>query len=243
MAKPKILVFDIETIPNKGYFFDRFSDRGIPLQFITESKAICTIAYKWMGSDEASVLMAETPYNDSVILTDFMKVWNESDYVIGHFADGFDIPFLGGRLLANGLEPLAPVPSLDTYKLAKKHFGKTLNSNKLDHLGTILGVGNKNTTDATLWVRCAEGDAAALEEMADYNIEDVFLLERIAEVMLPHTASKLNMRLFSEEAEIICTNCGSHKVQKRGTIVTKLSKKQRLQCQDCGAWSTTKYEN
>lgn len=239
---PNILIFDIESLPNEGYFFDCFSDRGIPTQFISRPKAVCTIAYKWMGEGKTKVLIAAEPYNDAQLLLDFMTIWDQADYVIAHFGSGFDIPFLAGRLLANGLNPLAPVPVIDTYRLAKKHFGRTLNSNRLDHLGEVLNLGKKNKTDASLWVRCAQGEKKAIKEMAAYNIQDVDLLEKIAETMLPHASTKLNRNLFSDNSELICSHCGGNHLQSRGTIVTKSTKKTRLHCQDCGAWSTTKYE-
>ena len=239
--QPKILVFDLETLPNLGYFWDCYPENGIPLQFVVQPKAICTIAYKWMGENKSYVLKVKEPYNDKEILKKFLPVWEEADYVLGHFGDGFDIPYLAGRLLANGLPPLPIVPSIDTYKLAKKHFGKTLNSNRLDNLGTVLNVGNKNKTNINLWVNCASGNKKAIDEMGEYNRQDVNLLEQVALKMLPYTGSKLNRRLFSE-AEISCETCGSTNIQKRGTLVTKTVKKRRVQCQDCGHWGSIKYE-
>jgi DNA polymerase III epsilon subunit-like protein len=240
--QPKVLIFDIESLPNKGFFWHPWDDKMLPLAFIEAAKAICTISYKWMDEKKAKVLIVKTPYDDAGILAEFLEIWEQADYVIGHYGDGFDIPYLAGRLMANRLPPLPLVPSIDTFKLAKRHFGKTLNSNRLDHLGEILGLGRKNKTDASLWVRCANGDPRALKEMAAYNMQDVYLLEKVWVAMKPYVQSKYNVNLFLDISDIVCYNCESSNLQKRGTFVTKTTKKQRLHCQDCGSWMTTKYE-
>jgi len=241
-TKPKILIYDIETLPNKGFFWHPYDDRSLPLEFIQQSKAIITIAYKFVGDRNVTLLTAKTPYNDKSMLEEFSKVWKEADYVLGHYIEGFDIPFINGRVMANKLDPLPPTPAIDTYKLAKKHFGQTLNSNKLDHLGELFGVGRKNKTGASLWVRCANGEAKAIKEMGLYNVQDVKLLEKVWNTMQPYVQSRLNMNHFSDLDGIVCSSCGSDNLQKRGVAVTKAAKKTRLHCQDCGAWSTMKYE-
>lgn len=241
MKQPKILVVDLETLPNKGYFWHPWDDKMLPLAFIEKPKSICTAAFKFVGDKRARVISVKTPYDDSGVLVELMKVWEEADYVLAHYGDGFDIPFISARLLANKLPPLPLVPSIDTFKLAKKHFGKTLNSNRLDHLGEVMGVGRKNPTKADLWVKCANGNKAALKEMAEYNAQDVELLEQVWLVMLPYVQSKLNLNLFNDISEVICNTCGSENLQKRGTFVTKLTKRQRLCCSDCGSWMTAKY--
>lgn len=241
MSKPKILIMDIESLPNRGYFWNIFDDRGLPLAFVEQPKAVVTISYKWHGEKKVTTLYADTPYDDADILEKYAKVHAEADYVVGHFIEGFDVPYVSARLFANKLPPLSPVAMIDTYKLAKKHFGKTLNSNKLDHLGTILGVGNKTSTSAQLWVDCANGSKKAIKEMGAYNKQDVLLLEKIYDKLLPYTQSRINRNLFSD-GEIVCDSCGSHKVQKRGVSVTKATMKQKYQCQDCGHWFTKKLE-
>lgn len=236
----KILVFDIETLPNRGFFFDIYSDRGIALQFVEKPKCICTAAYKWLGDKETHVLVASSPYDDKSILEDFLPVYEQADYVVGHYGDGFDIPFTAARLAANGLPPLPPVTSIDTYKLAKKHFGKTLNSNRLDHLGEIFGVGKKNKTDASLWVRCANGEPEALKEMALYNMQDVDLLEKVFLKLLPYVKSKLNLNLFVDDAVKRCKACGSENLSHVGFQLNASTLHDRCKCGDCGSWSSFK---
>jgi transposase-like protein len=235
--KSKILIYDIETLPNLGYFFDTLPDRSIPLDFIVKPKSICTIAWKWYGEPETYVYVMEKPYEDKKPLEEFLPVWSEANYAVAHYSR-FDKTFIAARLMANGLPSLPPVNDICTYKLAKTHFGRSLNGNKLDHLGTILGVGRKNKTTANLWVGCASGDMAAIEEMAAYNKQDVELLEQVFTEMLPHVKSKLNLNLLSDEPVIRCKQCGSDNLTQRGFEFKAASMQHRYVCNDCGSWST-----
>lgn len=233
----KILIYDIETLPNLGYFWDTYSDRAIPLGFILKPKSICTIAYKWYGEPETYVLVIDTPYDDKSVLEAFLPEWSKADYAVAHYSR-FDKPFIAARLMANGLPSLPPVNDICTYKLAKSHFGRSLNGNKLDHLGTILGVGNKNKTSADLWVGCAAGDKKALEEMAAYNKQDVELLADVFKAMLPYVKSKLNLNLMTDEPINRCKQCGGDHLEQRGYEYTTVTMKHRYLCKDCGSWST-----
>jgi len=236
----RVLIFDIETLPNKGFFFDIFSDRGIALQFVEKAKAVCTISYKWLGDDKAHLLVVNTAYEDKDALSEFLGVYEGADYVVAHYGDGFDIPFINGRLMANGLDPLPLKRSIDTYKVAKKRFGKTLNSNKLDHLAELMGIGNKNKTDASLWVRCANGCPEAMEEMGAYNVQDVELLEKAFIGLRPWIPDRINANIFIDDATDRCNVCGSENLRHIGFEVTQAKRKPQYRCGECGAVSSFK---
>lgn len=235
----KELFIDIETLPNLGYFFDVYSDRGIPLDFIEKPKSICTLAYKFSGDESPTVLIAHEPYNDKALLMEFVQIVVQADYVIAHFGDGFDLPFIEGRLFANGLPPLPPFASIDTYKLARNKFKKTLNSNKLDHLAKICGLQGKNKTNAMLWVGCARGDLDAIKEMAEYNAQDIEVLEAVYKKLKPNVKSKLNHNLKADSPTLLCRACGSDNLTHRGYELKAQTMSHRWQCKPCGAWTTT----
>lgn len=235
----RILIFDIETLANQGYFFDMFSDRGIPLQFVRKHKSVCTISYKWLGDDKTHVLVMDAPYDDRSVLEAFLPIYEQAHYVVAHYGDGFDIPFITGRLFANKLPLLPKKRSLDTYKAAKNKFGRTLNSNKLDHLASLLGLGNKNKTDAMLWVRCAEGEPDAIKEMALYNVQDVDLLEKVFKELRPHFSEKLDMNIFVDDVTNRCKSCGSENLKHIGYEMTASKMRDQYRC-ECGAVSSFK---
>ena len=234
---PSILIYDIETLPNLGYFWDTYSDRAIPLDFIVKPKSICTIAWKWYDKPETYVLVVDSPYDDKAILEAFLPEWSKADYAVAHYSR-FDKPFLAARLMANNLPSLPPVNDICTYKLAKAHFGRSLNGNKLDHLGTILNVGRKIKTQADLWVKCAAGDKEALRSMAEYNLQDVQLLNDVFRAMLPHVKSKLNFNLQTDEPILRCKQCGGDNLKQQGFEYTAATMRHRYLCQSCGSWST-----
>lgn len=236
MTKPKILLIDIESLPNIQYGYDLWN--GSKPDMIIKEKAIICFGYKWLGEGKAKVISAVKPYLDNVLCTKITEILNEADYVVAHFGDRFDLKFIRSRCIINGVPAPSFIPSLDTYKLAKRHFN--FNANRLDYLGKLFGFGGKLKTGWELWQKCAEGDKAAMRKMAEYNKRDVELLEKVFLHMLPHVESKLNHQLFSDK--VVCPHCGSDYIQRRGTVCLKTRKRQRLACMKCGTWFTGKYE-
>jgi hypothetical protein len=77
-------------------------------------------------------------------------------------------------------------------------------------------------------------DPAAWKVMEKYNKQDVLLLEKVYDRLLPWIKSHPNHNLFSGHG---CPNCGSGRLQKRGFTYTTTGTFQRFQCTDCGSWS------
>lgn len=238
--EPLLMFLDIETLPNQGLFFDTYSERAIPLDFIVKPKSICVIGFKFSNEKEVTVLVTAEAYNDKDILEQVLPEMEKPDYIIWHFGEGFDRKFLEGRLFANGLPPLPPTASIDTYKLAKNKWGKTLNSNKLDHLAKLCGVPGKTKTDASLWVRCAQGNIEAMEEMALYNRNDVLVLEAVYNKLKGNIKSKINHNLKHDDAVLRCNTCGSTDLTLKGHELTAQTLRHRWQCGACKNWTPSK---
>lgn len=237
-TKAKILLYDTEVLPNKGYFYDRYSDYGIPHAFIRTPKAFCAIGYKWLGDENVTVLSTKKPYDDKGICKEFASVWEEADYVVAHNGDGFDIPILNARYYYHKLDPLPPVASVDTLKMARQRWRQQLNGNSLDHIAEMAGLGRKLKIDASLWVRCCEGDKDAMKEMIEYNEQDVNLLELLFADLLPHSKNKVNQNLHIDSPVKVCDNCGSDDLIHKGFEFTANSYKHRYKCNACKSYST-----
>lgn len=168
--------------------------------------------------------------DDSRIAEELAALVREADIVVAHNADRFDVPRLNTRLLLNESEPLGPVQSIDTLKLAKKSFGFT--HNKLDHLARIFGMGAKLKTEFSLWEDVYNGDEVALQRMLRYCKRDVVLLEQVFEKMKPYV--KGLVRLQDSEGEV-CPSCGGRVFHRRGYYRTNASSFPKFQCQnpDC----------
>lgn len=232
--EPKILFWDIETSLMTVYTFSLWP-KYIPIEDVIEDWKILCICYAW--GDEKPQRIVGT---EKSILRKFSRVLNKADVVVYHNGDKFDMKRVRARLLAHGLAPTKPFTAgdtIDTLKVAKKEFG--FSSNKLDFIvHNLLGIGQKLRTNKQLWIDCTNGCKEALTRMATYCEQDVVVLRDAYKRLQPFITNHHNMGHYSERP--VCPNCGSEHVQKRGFKTTRVSKKQRYQCMDCGAWSEGK---
>lgn len=203
---------------------------------------ILSFAYKWLGEKtvHAFSLPDFSGYNknkedDKAICLRLWKLFNEASVVIAHNGTQFDVKKSMARFLVHGLPPPKPFKQVDTRVIAKKYF--RFNSNKLDSLGEMLGIGKKLSTGGfDLWLGCARGDKKAWKIMVEYNKQDVVLLEKVYLKMLPYIQGHPNFNVLNGTSEQ-CPNCGGD-TQRRGFAVNRVAKLQRFQCKECGAWSS-----
>lgn len=236
--KPKILLYDIETAPLVGYAWNLYETNIIK---VVRDWYMLTFSYKWLGESKiySHALNDYESYrpedaDDKLLCLDLHKVLDEADVVIGHNLDAFDNKKANARFVVHGLKPPSPSKSIDTLKLARKHF--KFDSNKLDSLGQLLGLGEKAPTGGfALWEGCMAGDPKAWAKMKAYNARDVDLLEKVYERLRPWGSTLPDLGTFT--GTHVCPACQSSKLQRRG-YATKLTRRyQRYQCQDCGHWS------
>lgn len=235
---PKILLFDEETAPSLGWYFDLWKEGNIVGTKI--EWYMLSFAYKWYG--EKRVHSFSLPdfkgykpgsENDEALIKELWKLFNEADILIAHNGDKFDIKKANARFAYYNLPPPSPYKTVDTLKVAKKYFGFT--SNKLDSLGDHLGYGRKVVhTGFNLWQGCMKGDPQAWKKMVEYNKRDVDLLEKIYKHFLPWIQNHPTMNFNG------CPNCGHTEMQRRGFNYLKKHTTQKLQCKKCRAWTSKK---
>ena len=239
ITKPRVLFWDIETsLQTVAVFQLAHNDWIDPSSIISERYVICA-GWKWQGEDKVhtvSVLddpkrFAKDPYDDKHVIQTLHKVLSEADVIVHHNGDSFDKRYVDTRILFHELEPLPPITSIDTYKVAKTKL--LLNSNKLNYIGGFTKVGQKKHTSSGLWMRVLKGEKKAIQEMVAYNKQDVLLLEKVYLKLRPYIANHVNRQLFGRTG---CPRCGSHKTQSRGTHVALTRTYQRFHCQNCGGW-------
>jgi hypothetical protein len=240
MGKPRILIYDIETSLQPVAVFQLAHNDWIdPSAILSERYVICA-AWKWLDEDKvyaSSVIdskerYAADPHDDRWVIEKLHEVLSKADLIVHHNGDSFDKKWVDTRILFHGLDPLPPIPSIDTYKVAKNRF--YLNSNKLDYIGQLLNVGRKTETSKGLWMKVLKGDKKAIKEMVEYNKQDVLLLESVFNKLKPYIANYPSLELFDDNDG--CPRCGSEHVQSRGVHRAVTRTYQRLQCQDCGGW-------
>lgn len=232
----KILLYDIETAPNLAYVWGKYQQDVIDYE--KEWYLLC-FAYKWLGdknvkAESLVTSQSKDPTNDEHLVKILWKLFDEADIVIAHNGDAFDNKKVFARFAAYGMKPPSPFKTVDTKKAAKRYF--MFNSNKLDDLGNYFGIGRKiNTGGFELWKGCMTGDKKAWHKMIKYNKQDVVLLEKVYNRLLPWIGNHPNVNLYHEN-DIGCPNCHSTHFQSRGFDYTASTKKRKYQCQACGKW-------
>ena len=240
MSKPKILLLDVETVPGKAYIWSPW-DKFIPLERLIESGRVVCVSWKWYG--KAGVEFRSEWYDGTeAMLNHLSEAMNEADAIITYNGDKFDFVKLAGEFIVNDIEPPAPVTSIDLYKFVKK---LGFQSNKLEFVAKYLKIGEKVKHEGfSLW-KAVMGDGVtfgeqmlAQDKMEKYNKQDVKLLEGLYKRLRPYMQKHPRIRDKGD----VCPNCGSKHLHNRGYTYTRLYKKERRQCQDCGAWNYGKQE-
>lgn len=235
----KIVTLDIENAPNLGFAWGKYEQDIIA--FLSEWHLL-SFAYKWQHENTVHAyslpdfaLYKKEPHNDRELAKKLWDIFDEADLIIGHNILEFDCRKASSRFLFHGFQPPSPYKTVDTLKIARRHF--MLNSNKLGDLATYLGIGEKMDTGGfKLWMGCLNGDKSAWDKMVRYNKKDVVLTEQVYEKLRAWHDYHPNISLASGESHC-CPACGSSNTIRRGWMMLKSFKAQRWQCKDCGHWS------
>lgn len=239
--KAKILLYDLEVSPLLGWTYQMWDARVIKLE---DRQRLMSFSYQWYGEKKIhceTLEMQDTykvdPKNDYLITKKLHDLMNEADIIIAHNGDRFDNKVSNTFFIFNGLTPVAPYKSIDTLKIARRHF--KFAGNSLNALGDYLGVGQKTSvTHGDIWYDCyMNGTPKAWKQMAKYNNQDVELLRKVYEVLRPYMSNHPNLLRYENKSEG-CPKCGGENLQSRGYYVTAACKYRRYRCNDCGGWSS-----
>ncbi len=234
MPAARIAYLDIETAPNLGWVWGKWEQNVIDF---SKHWYILSYGVKWQG--ERSITVRSLPdyptvykrdrEDDSALVKELHGVFDAADIVIGHNVDKFDARKSQARFVQLGLAPPSPYKTVDTLKIARKHFA--FDSNKLDDLGGYLGVGRKLPhTGKHLWFGCMSGDAKAWATMAKYNRQDVALLEQVYLKLRPWSTTHYT-RAHMHDA---CPVCQHPETRSKGWLYTATGRRQRRVCNGCG---------
>ncbi len=227
---PKILLLDIETAPNLAYVWGLHKQEVGLNQLVRPGRILCWAA-KWFKEKEMHFASEWDDGKD--MIPRLHELLYDADAIVTYNGNRFDIPKIRGEVLALGLPPIPPTPSIDLYTTCRK-LGYP--SGKLAFVARHLGLGAKGQhAGFDTWVGAMEGVESDQRVMERYNKQDVRLLERLYRVLRPHIKQHPylgDVHTGTHE----CPACGSGKVQRRGTRRTRTTIVERLNCQDCGHW-------
>jgi hypothetical protein len=236
MNKPRILFYDLETFPNTGYFW---AGKTCEINIIEVIKygGLASVAWSWDGEETVYCLTRKGYKNDKHLVKKLISLFNEADIIVAHNGISFDNKTSNTNILKHDLIPPAPVKTIDTKVVAKKHF--RFDSNSLDALAAFLSVGRKlKHKGFDMWKECLEQDlSSAWKDMAKYNKHDVVILKGVYYKLLPWISNTINASTIAERPEM-CPKpgCGGTNLQARGFTTTASNKYRRFQCQKCGGW-------
>lgn len=228
----KLLCFDLENTPMLSYHWARWRQDIRPDQTLEESRVLCFGA-KWVGGKYT--FKAEYEHGRQEMLETVRDLLNEADAVISWNGVRHDSKKIRTEFALEGMKPPAPWKEVDLMRAVKNQF--MFSSNSLDHVSRQLGVGEKVKHEGFFEIipKVMAGDPSARRAFARYQKQDVVLLEKLYERLLPWIPASMhpNVAIGSDFA---CTRCGSERLERRGLFRTNSGAYQRYRCLDCGAW-------
>lgn len=237
----KTLLLDIETSANKARVWGLFNQNVGINQIIEPGRTLCA-AMKWLGEpDKKVVFVSSWKTGFSGMIQALHDAMDAADVVITYNGNKFDLPTLNREFLLEGLTPPSPSKSIDLYRTVRKQF--KFASNKLDFVCQQLGLGAKvHHKGMELWTGVEAGVKADQKTMETYNKQDVFLLEKLYNRLLPWVPNHPSRVVIDSLTDAPrCPTCGGVHVQRRGFHVTKTARYHRLHCQECGTWSRERH--
>lgn len=236
----RMLFLDVETRPDIAVSFTRFKANMTQDHIIEEGGGLISIAWQFgqHGDLNGMVQTADEAIenDDYELVKTLVDQIEDSDIIVGHNIDQFDLPVIRARAVINGLRPPKLVKTVDTLKIART---MKFQSNKLDSLAQVLGVGEKHRhSGISMWVGCIRGEESSLEEMLKYNLIDVEILVKVYNKIRSFDPKAPNAGLYNPSEELACRVCGSHNVLPTGsTVKTGVASYTEYVCTDCGARS------
>lgn len=224
----QIAYFDLETTPILGYTWRAYEDSLIDIKKDSE-----LLSLAWSTGGTGISVASRRQHNEKKLVKMLWDVFNEADVLVAQNGDKFDIKVANTLFQKYNLPPPSPYKTVDTLKLAKKHF--RFSKNNLDYLARVLLGEKKKPTEAGLWFDCMNGDEKALKRMEEYCRHDVYLLMGVYDRLKSFHTGHPNHNIYNGTSHK-CPVCGGN-TQKRGVMVTRVGKYQRYQCTSCGAWS------
>jgi hypothetical protein len=224
-----LLLLDIETAPHVVAVWGLWDNGGIPLDRLQNPGYTLCWSAKWYGEKE--VMFDSILSGRRKMLVGIHKLMEQADGIVHYNGNKFDIPTLNGEFLKADMKPPAPSKQIDLLITAKRKF--RLASNKLDFVAQHLEIpGKLKHKGFELWQQCMARDKEAFAQMEAYNKQDVLLLEKVYDRLMPWVSGHLNQ---SEDGKV-CPRCGSDDIQAKGYVSTSASRFPRFQCNPCGGW-------
>jgi len=227
----KTLIYDIETSPLEADVWGMWQ-QNVGLNQLRKPTRMLCFAAKWKGSKKTE-FHSEWGNGTADMVGAAWELLNAADAVVHFNGTTFDDKHMNREFQEQKLGPPSPFKKIDVLRTVKSQF--RLPSNKLQYVSTWLGLeGKVQHSGHSLWTGVMNRDPKALKMMRTYNIQDVVLLEKVYDELLPWIVGHPNQNLYDGQG---CPKCGGEHLTKEGFAYTNQGKFQRFSCTQCGAWS------
>lgn len=237
-TETKILIYDIETTKLLADVWWTGKQYVSHTSLRTETKII-SISYKWLGSEKVECIAWDNKNKcDKNLVKNFLKIYNQADFVIGVNNDNFDNRLVNVRALKYNLDVNTHVRSLDLLREAKRLF--RLPSYSMAYISKYLGFeGKYSHAGASMWEDIQYGtkekSEKALKEMIKYNDQDVLTTEQIYLYFRKYIKTVMHVGVLHNTQKYCCPTCGSSNVKLYKTTVTPAGTIQHImECQEDG---------
>lgn len=176
---------------------------------------IVCAGWKWVGSNaigSVSVLHDKERFkknhrDDYHVVKVIHSLLMKTDILVGHNIDKFDLRQIRKRCIVHGFEPLKPIQTVDTLKLARQ-IGD-FEANDLRYLARLFGLDQKG--DSPDWDKISDGDEEEIRKCVEYNKQDIRVSEGIYLKLRGWAKNRPNVSLYNKGVEhTVCPVCNGN---------------------------------
>lgn len=168
--------------------------------------------------------------DDSGLLKKAAKIFEKADMVVTHYGRKHDIPFINTRLLYHHLPPLAKVPHVDTWAIAK--YQLRFQSNRQANITEYLTAPEKQSVPKKEWRLTRAGCKKTIKKLNSRCASDVDGLREMYLRLRPFMATHPDLGRLT--GEIRCPACNSKEWHSKGKQVANRVVRVRRVCLECG---------
>ena len=243
----KVLIYDLEVSPSLMYAYGYYDPKVIK---VVETPRLLSIAWKWLGDKQVQceTIADYNPigeYDDTSITKRLWNLLDTCEVAVAYNGNRFDNKVANTLFVEKEMQPPSPYKTFDPLQTAKRFF--RFECNKLDYVGKLLeGFGKTEQTYGDCWEDLMFGDKRERKDadklMKIYNKNDVVILEKVYQRLLPWATNHPNMALASGHE--VCPRCGFNegfnisKYRYTGTQIVAI----QYQCKHCGGYVTKRLE-
>lgn len=240
--KPRVIIYDLEVSPMRGYFYPPYYQTNI----LTADRYQTLMSASWCEFEEDRVKIRHVKlddfparfkldrWDDTDTTEALYRVLKEADILIAHNGLSFDNRMANTFFIKHGLDALPEYKTIDTLKAARRHF--KFASNKLDEICKELGIeGKTDIRVGALWQDYMLGTPKDAKKagrlLKAYNNQDVMALRDVYVKLRPFIKSHPNLSVYTDGRG--CPTCLGKNVVYNGKHYTNAMNYRRAYCKDC----------